>query len=157
MIEAKRSNSPWPLQGGENMADLIRYGISIDRSLSRRFDRLLKLQGYANRSEAIRDLIRDSLVEEEWESGSDEAIGVVTLLYDHQRRELSRKLVHSQHVHHAQTLSSLHIHLDGSNCLEVIVLRALPTAIKKLAQLLIGTKGVKHGKLVMTSTGRGLD
>lgn len=138
------------------MADLIRYGVSIDRSLSRRFDRVLKRRGYANRSEAIRDLIRDRLVEEEWESGDEETVGVVTLLYDHWQRELSRKLTHSQHDHRLQIISSLHVHLDTSNCLEVIVMRAQASAIRRVAEHLIGTKGVKHGKLIMTSTGRKL-
>jgi CopG family nickel-responsive transcriptional regulator len=138
------------------MGELIRYGVSIDRSLSRKFDSLIKAKGYANRSEAIRDLIRDRLVEEQWEAGDEESIGVITLLYDHQQRELSRKLTHCQHHHYTQTISSLHVHLDGSNCLEVIVMRARAAAIRKAADLLIGTKGVKHGKLIMTSTGRKL-
>lgn len=138
------------------MAGLIRYGISIDRSLSEKFDRLIKSKGYANRSEAIRDLIRDRLVEEQWETGEKETVGVVTLLYEHQLRELSRKLTHSQHDYHGETISSLHVHLDSSNCLEVIVVRAPAKTIKKFADRLIGTKGVKHGKLIMTSTGREL-
>ncbi len=139
------------------MGQLIRYGISIERSLSEKFDQLIKAKGYANRSEAIRDLIRNSLVEEQWAVGNEETIGVVTLLYDHRRRELSGKLTHSQHGHHAETISSLHVHLDSSNCLEVIVVRARPGAVKKLAERLIGTRGVKHGKLIMTSTGRKLE
>ncbi len=139
------------------MAELIRYGVSIDGGLSERFDALIKAKGYANRSEAIRDLIRDRLVEEQWEAGEEETIGVVTLLYDHRQRELSRKLTHSQHHHHAETISSLHVHLDSSNCLEVIVARAKAGVIRCLADELIGTKGVKHGKLLMTSTGRSLD
>jgi len=139
------------------MAKLIRYGISIDRSLSERFDQLIKAKGYANRSEAIRDLVRNCLVEEQWATGGEETVGVVTLLYDHRRRELSRKLTHSQHDHHAETISSLHVHLDRSNCLEVIVVRARASTIKKFAERLIGTKGVKHGKLVMTSTGQKLE
>jgi len=138
------------------MADLIRYGVSIDRSLSQRFDRLIKAQGYANRSEAIRDLIRDRLVEEQWRTDDEVTVGVVTLLYDHQQRELSGKLTHSQHHYHTQTISSLHVHLDSVNCLEVIVMRAPAATIKKAAEHLIGTKGVKHGKLTMTSTGREL-
>ena len=138
------------------MADLIRYGVSIDRSLSRRFDRLIKERGYANRSEAIRDLIRDRLVEEEWESAEGETVGVVTLLYNHHQRELSSRLTRSQHDHHGETISSLHVHLDSENCLEVIVMRARATVVKKMAEHLIGTKGVKHGKLIMTSTGRQL-
>jgi len=138
------------------MAELIRYGVSIGRSLSRRFDRLIKAKGYASRSEAIRDLIRDSLVEKEWQGGDEETIGVITILYNHQQRELSRELTHSQHHFHTETVSSLHVHLDSSNCLEVIVMRATPATIKKAAEHLIGTKGVKHGKLIMTSTGREL-
>jgi CopG family transcriptional regulator, nickel-responsive regulator len=138
------------------MSELARYGISMERSLSERFDKLIKSKGYANRSEAIRDLIRDRLVEEEWEAGNEVAVGVVTLLYDHRQRELSRKLTHSQHDHHDTTISSLHVHLDNANCLEVIVVRARANVIRTLADRLIGTKGVKHGKLVMTSRGQGL-
>lgn len=138
------------------MSELVRYGISIERSLSERFDQLIKSEGYANRSEAIRGLIRDRLVEEEWKAGNEVTVGVVTLLYDHRQRELSRKLTHSQHGHHDTTISSLHVHLDSANCLEVIVIRAQANAIRKLADQLIGTKGVKHGKLVMTSSGRKL-
>jgi CopG family nickel-responsive transcriptional regulator len=139
------------------MPDLIRYGVSIDRALSRKFDLLIKAKGYANRSEAIRDLIRDRLVEEQWEAGHEETIGVVTLLYNHRQRELSRKLTHSQHHHHSQTISSLHVHLDSSNCLEVIVMRAPAVVIREVADGLIGTKGVKHGRLIMSSTGRTLE
>ena len=138
------------------MSKLVRYGVSIERSLSERFDQLIKSKGYANRSEAIRDLIRNCLVEEEWKAGSEVTVGVVTLLYDHRQRELSRKLTHSQHDHHDTTISSLHVHLDSFNCLEVIVVRAPANTIRKLADRLIGTKGVKHGKLVMTSGGRKL-
>lgn len=138
------------------MSDLVRYGISMERSLSDRFDQLVKSKGYANRSEAIRDLIRDRLVEEEWKAGNALTVGVVTLLYDHRQRELSRKLTHSQHDHHDTTISSLHVHLDSANCLEVIVARARANTIKKFADRLIGTKGVKHGKLVMTSGGQRL-
>lgn len=138
------------------MSELVRYGISMERALSERFDRLVKSKGYANRSEAIRDLIRDRLVEEEWEAGNEVAVGVVTLLYDHRQRELSRKLTHSQHDHHDTTISSLHVHLDSANCLEVIVIRGRANTIRRLADRLIGTKGVKHGKLVMTSRGQGL-
>lgn len=138
------------------MSELVRYGISMARALSDQFDHLVKSKGYANRSEAIRDLIRDRLVEEEWKAGNEVAVGVVTLLYDHRQRELSRKLTHSQHDHHDTTISSLHVHLDSANCLEVIVIRGRANTIRKLADRLIGTKGVKHGKLVMTSGGQGL-
>lgn len=138
------------------MSELVRYGVSMERSLSDRFDQLVKSKGYANRSEAIRDLIRDRLVGEEWKAGNEVTVGVVTLLYDHRQRELSRKLTHSQHDHHDTTISSLHVHLDSANCLEVIVVRARANAIRKLADRLIGTKGVKHGKLVMTSGGQRL-
>lgn len=139
------------------MAGLVRYGVSIERSLSERFDQLIKSKGYANRSEAIRDLIRNYLVEEDWKAGREVTVGVVTLLYDHRQRELSRKLTHSQHDHHHTTISSLHVHLDSHNCLEVIVIRAPANEIRTLADRLIGTRGVKHGKLVMTSGGRKLD
>jgi CopG family nickel-responsive transcriptional regulator len=155
-LKRKYYRTPFGFLEVKRMADLIRYGVSIDHSLSRRFDRLIKARGYASRSEAIRDLIRDRLVEEEWQAEDKVTVGVVTLLYNHHQRELSSKLTRSQHDHHAETISSLHVHLDDENCLEVVVMRARASTIRRAAERLIGTRGVKHGKLIMTSTGRQL-
>lgn len=138
------------------MGETVRFGISIDDGLLERFDRLVDAKGYVNRSEAIRDLIRDALVEQAWQAGNEETVGTVTLVYDHHVRDLSDRLTEQQHHHHSQIISTLHIHLDAHNCLEVLVVRGQAAIVKKIADELIGVKGVKHGKLVMTTTGQGL-
>jgi len=135
---------------------VTRFGVSLDESLLKRFDRLIADKAYANRSEAIRDLIRDSLVSEQWEAGTEETAGTITLVYSHDTRELTDTLNEIQHHHHAAVISTMHIHLDGHNCLEVLVVRGLGREIKKIADRLIGTKGVIHGKLTLTTTGRGM-
>ena len=138
------------------MGETIRFGISIDDKLLESFDRLIEQKGYMNRSEAIRDLIRANLVETRWEAGEEETVGTVTLVYNHHVRDLSDKLTEQQHSHHDQIISALHVHLDPHNCLEVLVVRGKACDVRKIADELIGVKGVKHGKLVMTSTGEGL-
>ncbi|WP_053549641.1 nickel-responsive transcriptional regulator NikR [Desulfuromonas soudanensis] len=138
------------------MADLTRFGISIDDRLLRRFDDLIAEKGSANRSEAIRDLIRGALIEDQWARGNDETVGTVTLVYDHHTRDLSDKLTEQQHSHHDAIVSALHVHLDAHHCLEVVVVRGKAREVKRLADELIGTKGVKHGKLVTTTTGKDL-
>jgi CopG family transcriptional regulator, nickel-responsive regulator len=132
--------------------DIIRFGVSMDAALLERFDKHIQDRGYGNRSEAIRDLVRDSLVREEWEGG-DEVVGTITLVYDHHVRELSERLTDIQHDHFNSVLSSLHIHLDHHNCLEVIVVRDEASKVQKFADRLIGTRGVKHGKLSATTRG----
>ncbi len=138
------------------MGETVRFGISIDDKLLKSFDCLIEEKGYLNRSEAIRDLIRASLVELKWEKGEEETVGTVTLVYNHHVRDLSDKLTEQQHGHHDQIVSSLHVHLDAHNCLEVLVVRGKAREVKKIADELIGVKGVKHGKLVMTTTGEEL-
>lgn len=138
------------------MADLTRFGISIDERLLQRFDQLIGEKGYVNRSEAIRDLIRAALVDEEWARGNEEMVGTVTLVYDHHTRDLSDKLTEQQHSHHDAIISALHVHLDAHHCLEVVVVRGKARDVKRLADELIGTKGVKHGKLVTSTTGKEL-
>jgi CopG family nickel-responsive transcriptional regulator len=135
---------------------IFRFGISLEKSLIERFDRLINKKGYANRSEAIRDLIRDSLVTEEWESMIAETVGTITLVYSHDVRELTDNLTDLQHRYHNSIVSSMHIHLDEHNCLEVIVVKGKAKEIKAIADRLIGTKGVKHGKLTVTTTGKHL-
>lgn len=135
------------------MAEVVRFGISADERLLQRFDALIAEKGYVNRSEAVRDLIRNALVEEEWEVGENEAVGTVTLVYDHHTSDLGERLTEHQHSHHHEIISSLHIHLDAHNCLEVVVLRGKAREIGALASALIGTRGVKHGKFVATTTG----
>jgi len=133
-----------------------RFGVSLDSLLLKRFDSLINKKGYPNRSEAIRDLIRDSLVKEEWEDSSRETVGTITIVYSHDKRELTDALIDFQHNFYTSVLSSLHIHLDEHNCLEVIVVKGKGEDIKKIADKLIGTKGVKHGKLSLATTGKHL-
>jgi CopG family nickel-responsive transcriptional regulator len=136
------------------MTDLARFGISIDPRLLDSFDRLITIKGYVNRSEAIRDMIRNALVEDQIaRTDTTPTVGTVTLVYDHHTRDLSDKLTEHQHSHHDAIVSALHVHLDAHHCLEVVVVRGTAAQIKRLADELIGTKGVKHGKLVLTSVG----
>ncbi len=139
------------------MNRIIRFGISMDTKLLEQFDSLISRQGYSNRSEALRDLVRDRLVLEEWkEDENQETVGTITLIYDHHKRDLTEKLTEQQHLWHDAVISSLHVHLDHDNCLEVLAVRGRSSEIKKFADELISTKGVKHGKLVMTSTGKNM-
>lgn len=136
---------------------VTRFGISLDRMLLDRFDNLIEKKGYTNRSEAIRDLIRDSLVQEEWESSpNNETVGTITIVYSHDTRELADKLTDIQHHHYNLIISTMHVHLDEHNCLEVIAVKGKAKDIKVVADRLIGTKGVKHGKLTLTTTGKNL-
>jgi CopG family nickel-responsive transcriptional regulator len=138
------------------MGNTVRFGISLDEKLLARFDQLMEQKSYSNRSEAIRDLIRAALVEERCGAEDQEAVGTVTLVYNHHVRDLSEKLTEQQHSHHDQIVSALHVHLDAHNCLEVLVIRGAVRAIRQIADELIGVKGVKHGKLVLTTTGEHL-
>lgn len=133
------------------MGQLVRFGISIDERLLSSFDRLIDGKGYQNRSEAIRDLIRSAIVEEKWSRGDEEMVGTVTLVYNHHVRDLADKLTEHQHHHHHRIISAMHVHLDPHNCLEVLVVRGNAQEIKRIADELIGVKGVKHGRLVMTT------
>lgn len=133
-----------------------RFGISMPSQLAKSFDDLIKSKGYRNRSEAIRDIVRKFMVEEEWVRGKDEVVGTVTLVYDHHTHDLGEVLTDIQHQHHDRVLCSQHVHLDEHNCLETIVLRGNATQIREIADRLIGTRGVKHGQLVCTTTGRKL-
>ena len=129
-----------------------RFGVSIPSRLLERFDEVVDEKGYGNRSEAIRDLIRDLLVEAEWES-DEETVGTVTLVYDHHVKELSEELNSIQHDMGDAIISSLHVHLNHDMCLEVVVVRGKSTRIRKMADRLIGTKGVVHGKLTAATVG----
>jgi CopG family nickel-responsive transcriptional regulator len=134
----------------EDDAVLERVSLAIDTGLLRRFDSLLERRDLGNRSEAMRDLIRRRLVEEEAD-GDDEVVGTLTLVYDHGQRELSDRLVEAGHHHHARVLSTLHVHLDERLCLEVQALRGKPSELRHLAGHVLGLKGVKHGQLVVSS------
>jgi CopG family nickel-responsive transcriptional regulator len=135
---------------------VARFGVSMDPELRDKFDRLIGQKGYANRSEAVRDLVREHLVEKELEEVRGEVVGTVTLIYDHHVHDLSDKLTELQHDHYRNIISSTHIHLDGHNCLEVLVVKGKSGEVRSIAERLMSTKGVKHGKLAMTSTGKEL-
>lgn len=135
------------------MSGLSRIGVAIDTDLLNKFDRLIAKRGYTNRSEAFRDLIRDELVEQTWESPESQVVGTVTLVYDHHVRMLNEKLTGIQHDFHHAILSTLHVHLDHDNCLEVLVVRGRAGDVRKVADVLISTKGVKHGRLTITTSG----
>ncbi len=133
------------------MPELTRIGVAIDVDLLARFDRFIAKQGYTNRSEAFRDLIRDRLVTAALESPESLAVGTVTLIYDHHSRLLPEKLMNIQHDYHDVIIATTHAHLDHDTCLEVIVVKGTSRKIQQVADRLIGTKGVQHGRLVMTS------
>lgn len=133
------------------MGELSRIGIAVDSDLLERFDAFIGVQGYTNRSEAFRDLIRDRLIRQSTQEPGQEVVGTLTLVYDHHQRLLPEKLTELQHHHHEAIVSSLHVHLDHDNCLEVLVVRGTSEDVRRLANLLISTKGVKHGQLVVTA------
>lgn len=138
------------------MGKTIRFGVSLDSELLDKFDKLCGEKSYQTRSEAIRDLIRNMLVEKEWDETDGDMAGTLSLVYDHHQSGLSQRLTELQHDSPHLILSTLHVHLDHNNCLEVIILKGNGKDIKELAQRLISTKGVKHGKLGLTTTGDGL-
>ena len=140
----------------KNVAKLImtrisRFGVSLEEDLLRSFDRSIVELGYANRSEAIRDLIRDHLIQKKVSKGNEEIIGVVSLVYDHRTHRLGDLLADMQHKAKVAINASLHIHLDEHNCLEVIVIRGIVEKVHEVAGKLIATKGVQNGKLVTTT------
>lgn len=138
------------------MGELSRIGVAIDSELLEKFDKLIAGRGYTNRSEAFRDLIREELIEQTWTLPESNVVGTVTLVYDHHVRLLSEKLTDLQHEAFHQILSTLHVHLDHDHCLKVLVVRGKAAAVKRVADALIATKGVKHGRLTITTSGAGL-
>jgi CopG family nickel-responsive transcriptional regulator len=137
------------------MSDIIRFGVSLEKELLEKFDKLIRKKKYSNRSEAIRDLIRENLVKREWIEGKEVA-GAITLVFDHHKRELVNILTDIQHDFHTLIISSQHIHLDHDNCLEIIVVRGKPRDARELADKLRATKGVKYGSLSIATTGKEL-
>jgi CopG family nickel-responsive transcriptional regulator len=137
---------------------LERIGVSLEDDLLEKFDKLIAEKGYVNRSEAIRDLIRDALVQRSWSEsdGREERVAVVTLVYDHDSTSLAHKLAHIQHENHKAVVSALHVHMDEHNCLEVLVLRGRGKDVISMGEGLASTKGVKYGKLVPATTGQDL-
>ena len=151
----KASGKESSSESGSEADELVRFGLSMPAALVQDLDAWRKGRGYANRSEAIRDLVRDALIETRWEDGDPNAemVGVVTIVYDHTTRQLSDHLTDMQHHAHHISQATLHIHLNLDNCLEVIVLRGLQNEVTALADHLISTKGVLHGKFIPTTTG----
>ncbi len=137
------------------MADVTRTGVSIEPELLDKFDRFITKRGYRNRSEALRDLIRESLIDEDIEQNRL-VVATLSMVYDHHRHDLSNKLNEIQHHAHRNVLAATHVHLDHDNCLEVVIMKGLSGDVKQLADHMLSMRGVKHGKLVITSTGRGL-
>jgi len=137
------------------MSKVFRFGISLDKELLDKFDRLIKGKNYSNRSEAFRDLIRHELVKKEWQESSEVA-GAINLIYDHHKRELLNKITDIQHDFQKLIISTQHIHLDHNNCLEIIAVKGNPREVQKLSDTLISIKGVKHGTLSMSTTGKNI-
>lgn len=135
---------------------VVRFGVSVPQQLMEAFDKRIRAKGYRTRSEAIRDIMRGYLVEGEWERHTGLVVGTITLVYDHATRELTQVLTDVQHHFHGAICSSTHVHLDEHNCLEVIILRGPGRDVQAVADRLISTHGVKHGRLVCTTTGKGL-
>ncbi len=137
------------------MSELDRLSFSLERPLATALERLVAESGYSNRSEYIRDMIRDRMVEREWER-DEEAVGTITLVYDHHLRRLTERLTELQHEHHDVVMATTHVHLDAHLCVEVILARGRGSAVRRLADTLRQQKGVLHGALTMSSTGRSL-
>ena len=138
------------------MSKVERFSISMNRELLRKFDERVRQKGYPNRSEAVRDLVRNALVEERWAKADEKVAATVTLVYDHHKRELAEHLAEIQHHHGALVVATTHVHLDNDNCLEVVILRGRAGKVRQLADLLIAQKGVKHGRATYTTEGRDL-
>ena len=135
------------------MSDLVRFGISLEKVLLDNFDNLIKRRKYTNRSEAIRDLIRQELLKKEWEEDREVA-GAITYIYDHHQRDLLNKIIDAQHDYQDIIQSSQHIHLDHHNCLEIVAVKGKPRTVNRLADTLKALKGVRHGSLSVSGTGK---
>lgn len=132
-------------------AAAVRFGVSMEPALLARFDRLLAERGYGSRSEAIRDLVRRRLDEERLRADATNVVGTLTIVYDHEQHDLAHRLTHIQHDHHTTIVANVHVHLDPRNCLEVLIVRGRARRVRRLAEELIATKGVRHGRLTLTT------
>ena len=133
------------------MAELVRFGVSMDAELLAAFDHLIEQKQYDNRSEAIRDLVREAIVQTRWERGHAVAVAALCIVYNHKAHDLARKLTRLQHEHVTQVISTMHVHLDKDNCFEVMVMKGKARKIQALADTVIATRGVRHGRLVMAA------
>jgi CopG family nickel-responsive transcriptional regulator len=136
------------------MTELIRTGVSIEQDLLTKFDRVIAKRGYKNRSEALRDLMRDSLVSDAVDLNRP-VVATLSMIYDHHRPGLSNKLTEIQHHSHGKVLAATHVHLDEANCLEVVIMKGRSGDVRHLADHMLSMRGVKHGKLVLTATAAG--
>jgi CopG family nickel-responsive transcriptional regulator len=134
------------------MDNLTRFGVSIEPQLLKKFDTLIKTEGYENRSEAIRDLIRNALISRKKHDPQSTAMGTLTMIYDHHTGNLTKKLLKIQHDHTSEILTTIHIHIDHDNCLEVLILKGKAKNIQQLADTIKSLKGIKHGELIMTTS-----
>ena len=135
---------------------VVRFTVSVPQKLAKQLDRMTREKGYDNRSLAVADMIRDQLVEHHQNHGDRDIAGTITLVYDHHKQHVQAALTDIQHDHHDVIISTLHVHLDHDNCLEVLAVRGKAGTIKKIADELIAAKGVKHGKLTVTTSGKDL-
>ena len=135
------------------MSELIRFGVSLEKELLQKFDKHIKKENYANRSNAIADLIRDNLIRQEW-AEDKEVAGAVIMVFDHHQRDLVNNLTNIQHDYHKYIISSQHIHLDHDNCFEIVVVKGKPNKLEELANKLKAAKGVKHTSLSLATTGK---
>jgi CopG family nickel-responsive transcriptional regulator len=141
------------------MSELFRFGVSAEEDLLTSFDRLIAGQGYGNRSEALRDLMRDALVRSHIETpprGKSDVLGSLTLVYDHHAHDLAERMADIQHDHHGLVISVLHVHVSHDDCMEVIAMRGRADEVRTMAESLLSLKGVKHGKLFMTLPSPGI-
>lgn len=134
------------------METVTRVGVSFESELLEKFDTLIRGKGYTNRSEAIRDLVRKSLIESEIEAERGDVIGTITIIYDHDIGDVTNRLLHLQHHHHSDISSTIHIHVDEQTCLEVLVVQGKVKDVRNLADNIKAIKGVKHGELVITKS-----
>lgn len=135
------------------MSEIVRFGVSLEQKLLDRFDRLIRKKNYTNRSEALRDLIRQELVKKDWEEGGEVA-GAITYVYDHHKKDLLNRIVDLQHDYQKVIMSTQHIHLDHDNCLEIVAVKGRSKDVQKLADQIKAIRGVKHGFLSIAGTGR---
>jgi CopG family nickel-responsive transcriptional regulator len=131
--------------------DVVRFSVSLPESLRREIDKRMVGEGYASRSEFVRDLIRERLVQDKWQDETSDVVGVLTISYDHHQRELTEKVIDIQHGHYVNVLCATHVHLDHDNCLEVIILKGTPPEIEKMSIKIAGLRGVKYSKLTRAS------
>jgi len=131
--------------------ETIRFSVSLPNDLLSKLDERIVDKGYASRSEFVRDLIREQIIQQEGESASEDVIGILTISYDHHQRELVGKIVDAQHSHYVNTVCATHVHLDHDNCIEVVIIKGKPDEIERLSTKIGGLRGVKFAKLTRTS------